>query len=73
MADPNAREKLLQDYREVFGTAPGKRVLADLLRRCGWGKSAMGTDAHGTAYQCGRQDVGNEVQALLNEKGTSHE
>lgn len=72
---PTEHEKLLEDYYLTFAaTDHGRRVLADLKRRCGWGQSTFGTDAHRTAYLAGRQDVPNEIVQLLNERrDQSHE
>jgi hypothetical protein len=47
------------DYRAVFGTPQGKRVLADILRECHfWVSTDRGEDTHATAFLNGKRDLG---------------
>lgn len=51
-----ARRVRASDYRAVFGTEQGQRVLADILKRAQVGEDVtVRGDAHGTAIRLGRQ------------------
>lgn len=60
------RTMLAIDYRFVFGTEPGQRVLADILRRAG--VMAETYDAHlpNMAYAAGRRRMGLDIIEMIN-------
>lgn len=63
MADSNEealqRElQRLEDYKHVFGTDAGQRVLHDLENFCGLLSDGFDPDPNVTAYNAGRRSVG---------------
>jgi hypothetical protein len=56
------------DYRQVFGTPAGCRVLADLYRACGMNKQMhVPGDPFATTFNVGGHRVGQHIQGLLGE------
>lgn len=54
------------DYRRVFGTPEGRRVLADLLREAGLREELLAPgDPLGTGHGLGRRRVGLHIVAIL--------
>lgn len=61
------QRQLADDYRHVFGSEPGQRVLADLLRRSGITREPMVPgDPHATAFNLGRISMGRELVRAAN-------
>lgn len=59
--------QLRLDYRQVFATDAGGRVLADILARCGVMQSSYTIgDTHETAFREGRRRVGLELIEMIN-------
>jgi hypothetical protein len=59
--------QLAMDYRAVFGTPGGQRVLADLLQRAGLAQTTFRAgQADMTAYLEGRRRIGLEVVEMIN-------
>lgn len=48
----------IDDYKHVFGTKAGQRVLRDLEEFCGFQADGFNPDPYVTAYNCGRRSVG---------------
>ncbi len=57
---------LVADYRAVFASPEGRRVLADLLRRSGIVQSSFAADAGEMAYREGRRRIGLEIIEQIN-------
>ncbi len=53
------------DYRHIFNTAEGKRVLHDILDFCGLLSDGFAEDPHVTAYNAGRRSVGVYMLRML--------
>lgn len=50
------------DYREVFGTEAGGRVLSEIVRNAGMHLDAFTPgDPHSTSYMVGRQSVAKSI------------
>jgi hypothetical protein len=64
-------DKLLskgKDYKEVFETPAGKRVLADLAKFCQYQSTAfVPGDPNSTSYILGKQRVFRRITGLLNQ------
>lgn len=60
------RALLSDDYRHVFASEPGQRVLADILRRAGVMQDCF--DAHPpiAAYNEGKRRMGLEIIEMIN-------
>lgn len=67
-ADAALRERQLRlDYRRVFATEEGGRVLADILARAGVMQSSYTIgDSHETAFREGRRRLGLELVEMIN-------
>lgn len=65
-AAQQARAALAMDYRFVFGTEPGQRVLADILRRAGVMLDPYQATDRDTAYQLGMRRLGMEIVEMIN-------
>ncbi len=50
-------QRLNDDYRAVFGSGEGKRVLEDLMRFCGHLRTSFCGDMHKTAFFEGQRNV----------------
>lgn len=60
------RIRLRRDYRAVFGTDAGQRVLNDLLAFSGFAKDALvPNDPQATGYQLGMRRVALRVLSFL--------
>jgi len=57
MAKAYADSSRLRDYRAVFGTDAGQRVLVDMMTLFGVFRSNFHHDAHVNAYRNGQRDV----------------
>jgi hypothetical protein len=56
------------DYRLVFGTPAGRRVLADLYRECGMNAQLhVPGDPFSTAFNTGKHRIGQRIAGLLGE------
>ena len=61
------RAELIADYRTVFSTPSGQRVLADICRRTGVMQSSFtGDGAEATAYREGRRRAALEIIETIN-------
>ncbi|MDR3418687.1 MAG: hypothetical protein P4L83_21145 [Nevskia sp.] len=61
-----ALQALRMDYHVTFGTEPGQRVLADLLRRGGVAQTPLVLgQPDQTAYQCGRMRLALEIVEMI--------
>jgi hypothetical protein len=54
------------DYRQVFGSQAGQRVLADILRRAGIMQTSFDAVPAIAAYNEGKRRIGLEIIELLN-------
>lgn len=61
-----ARAELVHDYKHVFGTEPGGRVLADILRRAQVINDPMRPSDRETAYALGMRRLGMEIVEMIN-------
>ncbi|MFN0183046.1 MAG: hypothetical protein ACKVQR_04420 [Aquabacterium sp.] len=61
-----ARAELVHDYKHVFGTQPGERVLADILRRAQVINDPMRPSDRETAYALGMRRLGMEIVEMIN-------
>lgn len=59
------RIALGQDYRDIFLSAAGERVLKDLLRAAGMLETSLGGTPQQTAFNEGRRSIGLHVLAQL--------
>ena len=60
------QRRLAHDYRHVFTSPEGERVLLDLMRRGGVLSVAhVEADSHSTAYNDGKRALGFEILRLL--------
>jgi hypothetical protein len=65
--------KKYQRWREVFGTEPGKLVLAEICRICGYDYHGINTDINGMvdpsmlAVNAGKRSVYLEIKKNLTE------
>lgn len=60
------RQQLRRDYAQVFDSAAGQRVLADLMKFCGTGRELMVPgQGDSTAYNVGRYRVAQHVAGIL--------
>ena len=66
-------KKLQTNYKYIFNTAEGKRVLADLEKRCHYHSTTnVKGDSHESAYMEGQRSVLLFIKSMLqkeNEKG----
>ena len=60
------RAGLVRDYQHVFGTEPGRRVLADILRRAQVMNDPMRPSDRETAYALGMRRLGMEIVEMIN-------
>lgn len=60
------RATLADDYRLVFATLPGQRVLADILRRAEVMQTTFTADPMQTAFNEGRRRIGLEIIDMCN-------
>ncbi len=55
------------DFTRLFGTPPGRRVLAQILVRCQlWERTYVAEDSHATAHREGMSDVGLWLMETIN-------
>ena len=54
-----------QDYKEVFGSPQGERVLKDLHTFCGADKQSHSSDSHQTAFNEGLRRVWLRINGYL--------
>ncbi len=59
------RIALGQDYRDIFLSAAGERVMADLMRQCGMLETSMDGSPERTAFREGRRSIGLHVMEQL--------
>lgn len=60
------KQKLLKDYRETFTTPQGRRVVSDIVRRCGIMDNTFDpVNDRMDCYQAGRKSVCFEILELL--------
>lgn len=57
---------LAMDYRHVFASEPGQRVLADILRRAGVMQTSFDAVPSIAAYNEGKRRIGLEIIEMLN-------
>ena len=77
MSETKQLEKLIEGlkvyYKTIFNTAEGKRVLADLEKRCHYHSTTnVKGDSHESAYMEGQRSVLLFIKSMLlneNEKG----
>ena len=61
------RAELIADYRTVFGTPSGQRVLADIARRAGVMQTSFNGDGpDATAFREGRRRMALEIIETIN-------
>lgn len=60
------RAALADDYRHVFASESGQRVLADLLRRAGVMQTSHDGNPMQTAYAEGKRRIGLELIEMIN-------
>jgi len=61
------RQQLVMDYRQVFGSEAGRRVLGDILQSVGVMQTSFGPDgAAAVAFREGRRRVGLEIIQTIN-------
>jgi hypothetical protein len=68
MADNDIPEHIkqkIEDYKHVFASDAGKRVLHDLEVFCGLQADGFDPDASTMAYNCGRRSVGVYILSWL--------
>ena len=69
MTNPIATEDLYHAYQQVFTSEPGKQVLEDLYRFCGFPHQStfITDDPHGreSAFLEGRKDVSARIAVIL--------
>lgn len=66
--DLDALKQQLQradDYKHIFNTAEGQRVLRDVLDFCGLLSDGFAEDPYVTAYNAGRRSVGVYLLRML--------
>lgn len=66
------RLRLSHDYRAVFGSAAGERVLADLVREAQFDRSLLGSDPLVAAHFDGRRHMGIRILEMLRQPVTDH-
>ena len=66
MTKRKEKAKNIIAYQKLFATEDGKRVLADLLRECGFMSVGLGEDAQETAYNQGKREVVLRIVNLIN-------
>lgn len=59
------KEKLKNQYKEVFGTVAGKTVLADILEVSGAFKTGATADTIDLAYKAGKKDMALRLLEIL--------
>ena len=59
------RIALGQDYRDIFLSAAGERVLKDLLRAAGMLETSISPTAEHTAFKEGRRSIGLHILEQL--------
>jgi hypothetical protein len=60
------KQNLLRDYRECFTTPSGRRVLLDLIKRCGIMENRFHADSERIdCYERGRASIGHEINELM--------
>lgn len=59
------RLKLSHDYKEVFGTPQGKRVLADILRRSGVTKPRFDADPEKARLMEGHRHLAHSIYRMV--------
>ena len=57
---------LRRDYKQVFETPEGERVLADILAFSGVDQAGLAKDPYATAFLLGKREVGLRVAGMLN-------
>jgi hypothetical protein len=67
------RAGLVADYRFVFASEAGQRVLADLLRRAGVLAHAYDAHPHNHAYAEGKRAIGLELIEMINADPAAHD
>jgi len=70
-SDFGGRMARYQDFRAVFGTEQGLRVLHEILRQCGVNKSPVRpgpVDPYRVMFESGRQSVGQTVMGLMHDR-----
>ena len=60
------KQNLLRDYRETFTTPSGRKVLFDLVKRCGIMDNNFHQDERTHCYLAGRESIGHEILELVN-------
>jgi hypothetical protein len=65
--DDYAVQRLRDGWRFLLQSRAGRVVLRDLLIRCKFGMSAFAADSDTTMHITGRQAIGEEVMAFVNE------
>lgn len=54
-----------QDYQEVFGTEPGRRVLADIMDLCGYHKSTFSENERLSVLLQGERQVAIKINKRM--------
>jgi hypothetical protein len=57
--------RLKRDYKEVFGTAQGQRVLADILRRAGVTHPQFDTDPEKARFLEGHRHLAHSIYRMV--------
>ena len=62
-------EQLIKDYKIVFGSDEGQRVLDDLRKRCHFHSTThVKGDSHESAYYEGQRSLVVFIESLINHK-----
>lgn len=59
--------RIAEDYRKVFSTEEGKRVLSDIYSRTGIFKDVFDEDPYKHAHKAGRRAEGLKIMKILDQ------